>query len=75
MDILKTIKTWLRKFACFFGFHKYKLKNSKPMPVVITDPDTSEKHNATLFVMACPYCGSVRYDFVTKDKRIKAEVM
>lgn len=75
MDFLKVLKKWIRRIACFFGFHKYQLKDGKPMPVVITDPDTGGKHNATLFIMACPYCGSLRYDIVIKDQRIKAEVM
>ena len=75
MDILKTIKTWLRKFACFFGFHKYILKSGRPLPMTITDPSTGESSNATLFIMTCPYCGQLRYDIVIKDERIKAEVM
>lgn len=72
MDILKK---WLRKVACFFGFHKYILKSGRPLPVIIIDPETNKGHNATLFIMTCPYCGALRYDFVFKDQRVKAEVM
>ena len=75
MDILKTIKTWIRKVACFFGFHKYTLKSGRPLPMTITDPITGESSNATLFIMTCPYCGQLRYNIIIKDQRIKAEVM
>lgn len=75
MGFLKVLKKWIRQITCFFGFHKYRLKDGKQIPVTLTDPETGDKHNAMLFVMTCPYCGSIRYDIVLKDKRIKAEVM